>query len=164
MSDQSARFGLPFILPGQAQKELFHNEALALVDAAMHPAVEEAPIGAPPVAPAEGQCWIVASDPSSVWGGRAGQLAIWTSGGWRYVIPQPGMAVWEKSAANWMHWTGTAWDSATPAASIKIGGVQVVGARTPEVPTPSGGSIIDVEARSAIAAIIATFKSHGLTE
>jgi hypothetical protein len=29
MADTTPRFALPFILPGQAQKELFHNEALA---------------------------------------------------------------------------------------------------------------------------------------
>lgn len=34
MTDTSARFALPLILPGQAQKEIFHNEALALLDAA----------------------------------------------------------------------------------------------------------------------------------
>mgnify|MGYP006199852597 CR=1 FL=1 len=33
MSDATARFALPFILPGQAQKELFHNEALTRLEA-----------------------------------------------------------------------------------------------------------------------------------
>lgn len=32
--ETTARLGLPLLAPGQAQKELFHNEALALVDAA----------------------------------------------------------------------------------------------------------------------------------
>ena len=33
MSDATARLALPFIAPGQAQKELFHNEALTRIDA-----------------------------------------------------------------------------------------------------------------------------------
>lgn len=37
MSDATARFAFPLIAPGQAQKELFHNEALARVDALLQP-------------------------------------------------------------------------------------------------------------------------------
>ena len=32
MTERSTRFALPFILPGQAQKEAFHNEAVAAID------------------------------------------------------------------------------------------------------------------------------------
>jgi hypothetical protein len=38
MADASARFELPFIMAGQAQKEITHNEALVLIDAVMVPA------------------------------------------------------------------------------------------------------------------------------
>ena len=60
MADMTPRFALPFILPGQAQKELFHNEALVRIDLALHPAVEGAPAAAPPADPEEGRCWVVA--------------------------------------------------------------------------------------------------------
>jgi hypothetical protein len=38
--DQSARCGLPFLAPGQAQKEWFHNEALQRIDMLLCPVVE----------------------------------------------------------------------------------------------------------------------------
>ncbi len=59
MTETSARFALPFILPGQAQKEIFHNEALVLVDAALHACVEGDPADEVPADPDPGQSWIV---------------------------------------------------------------------------------------------------------
>jgi hypothetical protein len=38
--DQSPRFALPFLVPGQAQKELLHNEALQLVEMLLCPVVK----------------------------------------------------------------------------------------------------------------------------
>jgi hypothetical protein len=165
MSETSARLALPFIVPGQAQKELHHNEALALIDAALHAAVESASVASPPSEPEEGQCWIIAAGAAGDWHAHAGSLACWTSGGWRFVAPLPGMLVWDKSSAVWLHWRGSSWSSGElPAAGLTIGGVQVVGARQPAVPSPSGGTTIDTEARTAIAAIAATLKTHGLIE
>lgn len=165
MSEATARHKLPFIVPGQAQKEVFHNEALTLVDAALHPAVEGAPVAAPPAGPMPGQCWIVATGGSGAWAGKDHQLASWTDGGWRFVAPQPGMVAWNKAASHWSYWNGTGWSAGDlPASAIRIGGLQVVGPRQPAVPSPSGGTTIDGEARAAIAAIIATLISHGLTE
>jgi uncharacterized protein DUF2793 len=165
MSQSSARFALPFLLPGQAQKELFHNEALARVDAVLHAVVEAGSATVPPASPEPGQSWIVAPAAAGEWSGKASMIACWTVGGWRFVAPVEGMLAWNRAAGLWMRWTGIGWSEGTlPASALLIGGQQVVGPRLPGVPSPSGGTTIDTEARVAIAALIATLKSHGLTD
>jgi Protein of unknown function (DUF2793) len=165
MTETSARLALPLILPGQAQKETFHNEALTRIDVALHASVEEGPRPDPPADPAPGQSWLVGDDATGAWAGQEGALAGWTAAGWRFVAPVPGMLVWNIDPGYWMHWTGIAWsDGSLPAAALIIAGQQVVGPRLSEVPSPSGGTTIDAEARSAIDALIATLKSHGLID
>lgn len=163
MTEASARFAFPFILPGQAQKEAYHNEALTLLDAALHAAVEDGPRTDPPDDPEPGQSWLVGDDATGVWSGRDGSLATWTDGGWRLVAPVSGMMAWHKATECWVYWTGAGWsDGSLPAAAIVIGGDQIVGPRLPNVPNPSGGTTIDAEARAAVDAVIATLRSHGL--
>ena len=165
MSDASPRFSLPFILPGQAQKELFHNEALVIVDTLLHTAVESNALASPPPAPLPGRSWIVADAATGAWTGRAGEIATWTEGGWRFIAPADGLAVWDKATATRLHWTGTSWSSGELSATkIVVAGLQVVGARQPAVPSPSGGTIIDAEARGALAAVIVALRSHGLID
>jgi hypothetical protein len=165
MADTTARFELPFILPGQAQKELFHNEALARIDLALHPAVEGPPAAEPPTAPAEGECWIVAPAAGGDWNGRDNLLAMWTEGGWRFLAPPPGTSAWNKAAAVPLLWDGYQWHEGDLAsAGLLVNGVRVVGPRQPGVASPSGGTIIDAEARAAINALTAALMSHGLIE
>ena len=165
MSERSSRFALPFIVPGQAQKEHFHNEALVLADALLHPAAESGPASDPPADPEPGQIWIVAVGAAGDWSGKAHMLAISTGSGWRFAPPVPGMLVWNKATALWIHWTGTAWSSGEmPASRLVIGGQQVVGQRAPAVPSPSGGTVIDAEARNAVNQLIVALRSHGLIE
>jgi hypothetical protein len=47
---------------------------------------------------------------------------------------------------------------------VRIGGKTVVGPRQPGIAPPAGGATLDVEARSAIAAILAALTAHGLIE
>lgn len=164
MSDATPRFQLPFILPGQAQKELFHNEALIRLDMLTQTTVERSPLATPPAEPEEGQCWIVAPGANGAWTGMIDALAMASGSGWRFIPPQPGMHVWNKADAIGLRWTGSAWTSELTGSSVVIAGQQVVAERQPAIPTPSGGTIIDQEARAALAAIIATLMSHGLTE
>jgi hypothetical protein len=163
MADMSARFGLPFIQAGQAQKEIFHNEALALIDAALHPVAQSAGDNDPPSSPVAGQCWIVGASPTGAWAGQASAIAGWTEGGWRFVAPKPGMLVWVIAEGLWARKVGSGWligDIA--AASISVAGEQVVGPQQPAIGDPAGGATIDVEARAAIAALLAAARSHGL--
>jgi hypothetical protein len=165
MADTTQRFDLPFLLPGQAQKELFHNEALVLIDLALHPAVEGPPAAEPPAAPAPGECRIVAPAAVGDWSGRDNMLAIWTTSGWRFLAPQPGTSAWNKAASVPMTWDGSEWSGGDLACTgLTVGGVRVVGARQPAVASPSGGTIIDAEARAAIDALTAALMSHGLIE
>jgi len=160
----TSRFSLPLIAPGQAQKEAFHNEALAAIDALLHPSIEGV-TATPPTDPELGACWLVAAGAAGAWSDRDDSLAIWTSGGWRFAAPVPGMTAWHATAAVWLYRSGESWISAGwPVAAIRIGNDQVVGPRQPDVPTPSGGTTIDTQARAAIDALIATLKTHGLID
>ncbi|HTU11423.1 MAG TPA: DUF2793 domain-containing protein [Allosphingosinicella sp.] len=165
MTETSARFALPFILPGQAEKEIFHNEALALLDMAIHACVEGDPVDDPPLDPEPGQSWIVGPGATAAWIGKAGQLTCWTGFGWRFIAPLSGMAVWNIDAGYRLYWTGSGWSAGEcPASALMIGGNQVVGPRLETVPSPSGGTIIDIEARSAVEAVIVALRTHGLIE
>ena len=165
MADTTPRFALPFILPGQAQKELFHNEALTRIDLALHPAVEGAAAAAPPADPEEGQCWVVAPSATGAWEGRDAMLAMWSEGGWRFLAPAAGMLAWNRAAGLPLLWDGAQWrEGVLVCSGLVVNGVQVVGQRQAGVPSPSGGTIIDDEARAAINALTAALMSHGLIE
>ena len=165
MSEATPRFRLPFIVPGQAQKEMFHNEALLRLDMALQAAVETAALASPPPGPPEGHCWIVAAPAAGAWEGREGQLAMWTRSGWRFVDAAEGSVVWDKSGAVELRRTGNGWSAGeTRCTALFVNGQKVVGTRAPAVPSPSGGTVIDTEARAAVAAVIATLMSHGLIE
>ncbi|MDH7639572.1 DUF2793 domain-containing protein [Sphingomonas oryzagri] len=163
MTDATARLALPFIASGQAQKELFHNEALVRIDALLQPAVESLLVDSPPPAPAPGQCWIVGESPVGAWAGQALALAAWSDGGWRFVSPRPGMAVWSLADTLVAHFDGDAWMvGEIRARRLLVDGVAVVGAQQSAIADPTGGTSQDSEARAAISAILAALRSHGL--
>lgn len=138
------RFALPLLAVAQAQKEVTHNEALTLIDALVHAAVEAGPLNDPPADPEPGRCWLAGPAPTGDWAGRASAIAIWTVGGWRFVAPRAGMAVARLADGARLRFDGSAW--AGPAIA------------TP----PSGGSTIDAEARSALSALILHLEAQGL--
>jgi hypothetical protein len=166
MSNATARFRFPCILPSQAQKEAFRNEALVAIDAALHPAIVEGPLSAPSARPATGSvlAGCAGGDGALVRQRKShraldsGRLAI--HGTRRF-----GLVFWKESAGLWICWTGTGWSEGEMSVSrLLIDGQQVVGARQPALPSPSGGTTIDAEARASIMALIAALKSHGLTD
>ncbi len=138
------RFALPLLGVAQAQKEVTHNEALTLLDALVHAAVEAGPLATPPVGPVEGQCWIVGAAPTAAWTGQANAIAIRTGGGWRFAPPREGMRATRLTDGAQLRFDGAAW--AAPATIV----------------APSGGSIIDSEARSAISTLILHLAAQGL--
>ncbi len=163
MTDFSHRLALPFLIAGQAQKEVWHNEALMQLDTLVQTVVISfAPAVVPP-SPQDGQSWIVGTSPAGAWAGKAAQLASWTSQGWRFAMPFEGMSCW--SLADSMSWRfdGAVWQKGVlTGQSVKLGGEQLLTIRQPAIAGPSAGSVIDVEARVAVASILTTLRTHGL--
>ncbi|MBU3078460.1 DUF2793 domain-containing protein [Sphingomonas quercus] len=163
MSDASARFALPWLEPGQAQKEAFHNEALAILDAALHPTIEMAGAVSPPAAPSPGQCWALGAEPTGDWAGQGHRIAAWTEGGWRFVGPVAGMTLWSMTDGVFVRWTGNDWAiGRLPVTTIEVNGEQVLGSRQPAVADPAGGSMVDAQARLAVSQILDVLRAHGL--
>jgi hypothetical protein len=159
------RFALPFIAPGQAQKELYHNEALQTLDMVAMPAVEEGPRDSPPVNPSLGACYIVGPSPTGAWAGEAHHLTGWTSGGWRFVAPAEGMTAYVRAASLPAVFRSGAWDvGAVRATALVIGGEQVVGPQAAAISSPSGGTTVDAEARATVVQILAALRQHGLIQ
>lgn len=160
----TARFALPLLHAGQAQKEMFHNEAVVGIDALLHPDVRGVGDNVPPAAPEAGEAWIVGTDPVGDWAGHGAAIASWTEGGWRFAAPRPGMEVWAESLGQTVRYRGVdGWQVGVLAASrVEIEGVQVVGAQASAVALPSGGAIVDEQARTAIVAVLERLQAHGL--
>jgi Protein of unknown function (DUF2793) len=160
MTESTDRFDLPCLAAAQAQKEVTHNEALALIDILLFPTVESVAPSTVPSTPQLGACWIVGSNPSAAWLGQSGAIAGWTASGWRFASPVEGMRVWSLADSRFVQRVGGAW-TLVPQMVI-IEGNQVVGARQGAIPNPNGGANIDAEARSAITLILARLRGHGL--
>ncbi|QDZ08671.1 DUF2793 domain-containing protein [Sphingomonas panacisoli] len=164
MSDtQTDRFSFPLLQPGQAQKEMSHNEALTALDLLIQPTAEAIGLDTPPTAPDSGQSWIVGAAPTGAWAGKAFHLAGWTSGGWRFVAPVEGMAAWVTTDGLTARFSGGSWVlGEDPCAHLVVGGNRVVGPRQSAIAAPSGGAVIDAESRAALTAILAALRAHGL--
>ncbi len=160
---ETSRLGLPFIEPGQAQKELFHNEALRRVDIALAAAVESVGANAPPGSPVDGQCHVVGTAPTGAWTGQAKALAGYAAGGWRFVAAVAGMRALDKASGQTATFDGAEWTVGTiKGATLELTGSKVVGARGAAVANPGGGSVVDAEARAAIVSILERMRTHGL--
>lgn len=159
----TVRLKMPLLMPGQAQKEITHNEALTKMDMLLHPCINGFALNAPPAALELGECWIVGAAPQGEWLGKAHSIACWTEGGWRFVQPFRGLLVSQTDDGMFIRWDGESWVTGQVIAeAIFIGDKQVLGPRQPAIEDPANGSVVDVEARSSIANILDVLRTHGM--
>ena len=145
MSNNSPRFSIPYLAVSQAHKEITHNEALSVVDILMHASIEGIESLPPILSTGDaGKCWLVAPAATGVWSGMADAIASWNGFGWRFIQPVAGMAVWDKQNGKELRFAGGIW--------ILPGMIS----------SPSGGAVIDSEARSAIEGLLVHLRSIGL--
>lgn len=122
MTDMTPRLGLPYLLAGQAQKEITHNEALNLVDMLAQATVRDRSRTVPPADPAPGDCHVVAAGASGAWSGKDGQIAAWY-GGWRFAAPRPGWSLWVEAERRALRWDGSGWAPAPDRGDWRFRGI-----------------------------------------
>ncbi len=163
MTDMTDRIALALIAPGQAQKEMTHNEALARLDIMVQPVVQAVAPAMVPANPVLGQCWIVGVAATGAWAGRDGALAAWTAGGWRFVTPFEGMTAWSIADAMVAIRRGATWSiGEVNARQIRINAIRLLTVQQSAIATPLGGTVIDSESRIAITNILGALRTHGL--
>jgi hypothetical protein len=159
------RLALALLSVGQAQKEFTVNESLQTLDVLVAGAVEDAPETTPPASPALGSCYVVADAATGAWAGKSQSVAAWTSGGWRFISPVEGMSFYERSSGTWTVYRNGVWERGMVRAdALLINDEQVIGPRAAAIASPSGGTVIDSEARSTIDAILGALRQHGLID
>lgn len=138
----TANMALPLLFSGQAQKEFILNQSFAVLDALMAASVEAAH-SAPPQAPEDGQCYLVAENATGAWAGHEDQIAARIGASWHFVTPIEGMEVFDRSSGQRAVFKSQWQFAAAPA-------------------DPQGGATVDAEARAALTAIISALKSFGV--
>lgn len=158
----TARLNLPYLVVAQAQKEVTHNEALALLDMAVQPSIV-AVSPTEPATPALGQCWVIGAGATGNWAGEDNALVQWTEGGWRFMAPLRGFMVWDNGQDAALRFDGAAWVLAGPSQNgYFVAGQQILSSRAPAIADPVGGAVHDVEVRAAVTTMLAALRSHGL--
>lgn len=156
----TARLGLPMLAAGQAQKEVTHNEALLAIDRLLCLAVRSRSTVAPPGQVDDGECYIVPTG-NTGWGAAAGSLMCRDGSGWATVAPMPGMLAYVGDERALLLFDGE-WSSQLPVAGLAIAGRTLLTAAPRALAAATGGTIVDVEARATLAALIAALAEQGI--
>jgi hypothetical protein len=125
----TARLGITLLESAQAQKEITVNEALARIDSVLNGGAIDKDIAVPPVSPANGDVYIVASSPTGTWAGKASQIAYFDQL-WRFIIPKEGMMLWVMDEDKHYVFNGTAWQILAAGASASVDALVVEGRLT----------------------------------
>lgn len=144
MSDQTSNLALPYIMPSQAQKHVTHNEALQRLDALVHLSIA-GELTAPPEAPDEGQCYLVAAGAGDAWSGKDGRLAFRQDGAWIYLQPQTGWRAFFAQPGQIKAFSGGAWHSLslTTDGSVAMIGVNATPDETNRLSVASDASLFN---------------------
>ncbi len=145
MVETTPKFGLPLLYTAQANKEIIHNEALMLLDATILPVIvaEQADPPADLTSGDSGKSWLVAANPTGVWENEEGRLAFWMGDSWRFVEAPERSRIFRSDLAVEFLKRSDGWFSPSTMAD------------------PSGGAVVDNEARQAITSILSFLRSTG---
>ena len=162
MSEATTNFGLPLIQTGQAQKDVTHNEALSRIDRLLGSRVESRTTSVPPTAPAIGAAWIIPASASGSWAGHENTFAEWDGSAWQFINASPGFICWVADEAVICVRSEWGWTARLPVQGLALDGRTLFASPPASVAGPSGGAIVDAEARTAILQLLQALRDQGM--
>lgn len=115
------RLGAPELAASQAVPETTVNEiARYLEQGAMHFKFKDRNLAAPPGAPADGDCYLVAAGGSGAWAGHDGDIAFRLGSAWAFIEPVEGMAAWIDDENAFVIFDGAAWSAVGGSTTIQF--------------------------------------------
>lgn len=113
------RLGGTLLTLAQANAEVTANELFTLIDGALAIELQDRDLSSEPGGESAGEMWLVSGTGSGDWVGEDGNIALKTSGGWRFFPPLGGMVAYVEDEAIWIQYSGSAWSSMLTADSSR---------------------------------------------
>ena len=143
----SPNLKLPYLAPAQAQKHVTHNEALRQLDAIVQLSVITE-VNEPPVAPENGACYVVGSNPLNGFANKAHHIAAFQDGAWTFLVPNIGWRSYVQDAAEFRIFNGTVWQALTggrASETMSKFGVNTMADETNRLAVKSPATLLDNE-------------------
>ncbi len=141
--DQSPNLALPYIMAAQAQKHVTHNEAIRHLDAIVQLAVKGRDLSSPPVLPANGDRYIVASNALGDWSGKENQIAVFQDNAWIFYVPNEGWLAWLADEGKLLAFDGASWSEVSGSGnSLPLVGVNTMASLPDRLSVKSDGVLL----------------------
>jgi len=124
--DTTVNLALPYIMANQAQKHVTHNDAIRAIDAVVQLSVIDLSLPAPPLAPNDGDRYIVAANATGAWSGKETNIAAWQDGAWMFYEPNEGWLTWVADEDQLYVWDNQDWTQISGTNSNSGGNLQNV--------------------------------------
>lgn len=102
------RLKLPLLVPNQSGKEIFHNEALIILDNLIQNYVLDKDISIPPTNPNVGDIYIIGNNATGDWLNNDNNIAIYDNG-WRFLQSMDGFTFFIKDENCFYTYTNNLW-------------------------------------------------------
>ena len=105
----TALIQLPELATSQSQKEITHNQALAILDAVVQLSVESRVLGTPPGSPTQGGRYIIPAGATGVWAGQTNKIAHYVGSAYAFYTAREGWLADVRNEDLVYRFDGAAW-------------------------------------------------------
>ncbi len=125
----SPNLNFPYIQAAQSQKHVTVNHTLQILDALSHLSVHSRNITTAPIAPANGDRYLIPVDATEEWALQTSHIAIWQDNSWVYFQPVTGWRIWVEDENLMLVWSDSAWQP-VPVSATEIQNLMQIGINT----------------------------------